>query len=406
MRRPAACDRAFVELDTALGDDAKLDALALAGWSALAAGEIPAARAAWEKVTAARPDDLAAWEGLRTCGELQGDRALRANAASELGARCSEASRGAAFSEEAALLFLDLGEQERGEAALDAAFMRDATRGVAFDRLFRRVRERKDGDRLLTLITRRLDATDEPKEIAKLFWEQARVLREKGDQEAALKALEHVTMLEPDHIGALALTGEIALKRGLFEEAATALARLATLDTAPARNRITAGVAAVDIYESKLDRFDKALEVLLALHHAKLSTLPVRERLARAAARTGSWTEATSILEELMNERVEGEGRIEAARLAMAIHRDRLNDPAGARPAIVKLLQEAPSDGEALDMLLATEHPADVRTRAFSRRPAPSCSTEWRRARSIRRPSAGSPRSRVRSATKGSSKRR
>jgi tetratricopeptide (TPR) repeat protein len=364
---PPGCDArrratALVELDTALGDDAKLDALALAGWSALAAGELPAARAAWEKVAAARPDDLAAWEGLRTCGELQGDRVLRANAASELGVRCAEASRGAAFSEEAALLFLDLGEEALGEAALDASFARDATRGVAFDRLFRRVRERKESDRLLALISRRLDATDEPKEIAKLFWEQARVLREKGDQEAALKALEHVTMLEPDHIGALALTGEIALKRGLFDEAATALARLATLDAAPPKNRITAGVAAVDIYENKLDRFDKALEVLLALHQAKLSTLPVRERLARAAARTGSWKEATSILEELMNERVEGEGRVEAARLAMAIHRDRLSDPAGARAAIVKLLQEAPSDGEALDMLLATEHPAEVRT--------------------------------------------
>jgi tetratricopeptide (TPR) repeat protein len=365
---PPGCDArrratALVELDASLGEDAKLDALALAGWSALAAGELPAARAAWAKVTVARPDDLASWEGLRTCAEIQGDRALRANAAAELGSRCADASRGAAFSEEAALLFLEIGDEGRGEASLDAAFARDATRGVAFDRLFRRVRERKDGDRLLALIARRLDVTDEPKEIAKLFWEQARVLREKGDQEGALKALEHTTMLEPDHVGALALTGEIALKRGLFDEAATALARLASLDAAPAKNRITAGVAAVDIYENKLDRFDKALEVLLALHQAKLSTLPVRERLARAAARTGSWKEATSILEELMNERVEGEGRIEAARLAMAIHRDRLNDPEGARAAIVKLLQEAPSDGEALDMLLATEHPAEVRTR-------------------------------------------
>src|SRR5262249_47637638 len=153
------------------------------------------------------------------------------------------------------------------------------------------------------------DVTDDPAEIQKLFWEQARVLREKGDHEGALHALEHVTMLDPDHVGALALLGEINIRRGHFAEAAEALARLAMLEAAPPKSRVTAGVAAVDLYENKLTQHDKALEVLLSLHRAKLSTLPVRERLARAAARTGAWKEATEILEELMHERAESEGR-------------------------------------------------------------------------------------------------
>jgi tetratricopeptide (TPR) repeat protein len=216
---------------------------------------------------------------------------------------------------------------------------------------------------LLSLISRRLEVTDEPQDIQKLFWEQARVLREKGDQDGALKALEHVTMLDPDHVGALALLGEISIRRGHYEQAAQSLARLATLPVAPPKNRVTAGVAAVDLYENKLNQHDKALEVLLALHNAKLSSLPVRERLARAAARTGSWKEATAILQELMNERPQAEGRIEAARLAMAIHRDRLGQPQAAAPAVVRLLQEAPTDGEALDLLLETEHPRPVRER-------------------------------------------
>ena len=223
---------------------------------------------------------------------------------------------------------------------------------------------------MLALITRRLEVTDEPHEIQKLFWEQARALREKGDQEGALRALEHVTMLDPDHVGALALLGEINIRRANFEAAATSLARLAVLDTAPAKSRLTAGVAAVDLYENKLDRYDKALEVLLGLHRARLSSLPVRERLARAAARTGSWKEATAILEELMHERSESDGRIEAARLAMAIHRDRLGQPHGAAAAIVKLLEESPMDGEALDMFLQTDHPKDVRDRYSSATPA------------------------------------
>jgi tetratricopeptide (TPR) repeat protein len=288
---PPGCDprrrsAALVELDGALGEDAATDAVSLAGWSSLAAADSEGARTSFEKAVAARPGDLAAWEGLHACGEQSGDKALRARAAAELGARCTDAGRGAAFWEEAGLAWLELGDDGQGEPALEASFARDAKRGVAFDKLFRRVRERKENDKLLDLIARRLEATDEPQEIQKLFWEQARVLREKGDHDGALHALEHVTMLEPDHVGALALLGEINIRRGNFEAAAESLARLAVLENAPAKSRVTAGVAAVDLYENKLDRFDKALEILLALHAAGLSSLPVRERLARAAART------------------------------------------------------------------------------------------------------------------------
>jgi tetratricopeptide (TPR) repeat protein len=365
---PPGCDprrrgTALVGLDGALGDDASTDASSLSGWTWLVAGDSAAARDAFERATARRPTDLAAWEGLRACAEHDGDKALRARASAELGSRCQDPQRGAAFWEQAALLWLELEDEASAERALEASFARDAGRGVAFDKLFRRVRARKDNDRLLALVARRLEVTDEPAEIQKLFWEQARVLREKGDQDAALTALEHVTMLDPDHVGALALLGEINIRRGRFADAAVSLTRLATLETAPAKSRVTAGVAAVDLYEKKLDKPEAALEVLLALHRAKISSLPVRERLARAAARTGSWKEATSILEELMHERPEAEGRVEAARLAMVIHRDRLGDRQGAAAAVVKLLQEEPSDGDALDVLLATEHPIEVRKR-------------------------------------------
>jgi tetratricopeptide (TPR) repeat protein len=362
---PPGCDPrrravALADIGDTLGEDAELDAIALSGWASLAASDVDGARHAFERAAAARPGDLAPWEGLRACAKLSGDTVLRVRAASELGARCQDAHRGAAFWEEAALLCLEIGDEATADVALLACFDRDPTRSVAFDKLFRRVRARKDNQLLLTLMQRRLEFTDDPSEIQKLFWEQARVLRENGDQDGSLKALEHVTMLDPDHVGALALLGEINIRRGNFEDAATALGRLAALDTAPPKNRVTAGVAAVDLYENKLGRFDRALEVLLTLHRAKLSNLPVRERLARAAARTGTWSEATAILEELMLERPEAEGRIEAARLAMAIHRDRLGKPDAAAAAIVKLLEEAPGDGEAIDMLLQTTHPSDV----------------------------------------------
>lgn len=364
---PPGCDprrraSALAELDGALGEDGELDALALAGWSALAAGDAAAALDVFRTVTASRADDLQAWEGMRAAGEKLGDREAYAVSCEQLGARCANPARGAAFWEQAALSWSKIVNadnetpfDQRIEAALEASFTRDPTRGGAFDRLFRRVRERKDGDKLLDLVGRRLQVTDDPQEIAKLYWEMARVLREKGDPDGALEALEHVTMFDDNHVGALALTGEIFIRRGMFSEAAEKLARLATVEAAPPKNRITAGVAAVDLYENKLGRHDLALDVLLALHTARLTTLPVRERLARAAARTGAWNEATQILEELMRERPERDGRIEAARLSVAIHRDRLHAPQGAVAAVSKLLEEAPGDGEALDVVVGLE---------------------------------------------------
>src|SRR5690606_20466956 len=101
----------------------------------------------------------------------------------------------------------------------------------------------------------------------------------------------------------------------------------------------------------------RALEVLVGLHEARLSTLPVRERLARAAAKTQSWQHAASIFEELMHDRPTREGRIEAARLAMVLWRDKLGMPARADKAVTKLLAEAPGDLEAIDVTL--ESPFD-----------------------------------------------
>ncbi|MET0591267.1 MAG: tetratricopeptide repeat protein, partial [Polyangiaceae bacterium] len=352
----------------ALGDEARLDGLSMAGFNYLAMGASEDAMACFEVVTKGRPDDLVGWEGLRSAAEALGDVEQQATACTELGELCNDDRKGALYWEKAALFALDALEDEaRGELALERAFARDPQRKVAFDRLFRRVRQRAESDKLLSLITRRLEVAGEPDEIAKLFWERARVLRQKGDREGAVAALENVTMIEPDHVGALALRGEIEITQSNFAEAAACLSRLALLDDAPAQQRLMSGVAAVDLYENKLDDTPRALEVLVALHKSGLSTLPVRERMARAAAKAASWDTATSILEELMKERSTKEGRIEAARLAMAIWRDKIKDPARTDKAVTKLLEESPDDSEALDLVLETNLAAPLKKNLLTR---------------------------------------
>jgi tetratricopeptide (TPR) repeat protein len=173
-------------------------------------------------------------------------------------------------------------------------------------------------------------------------------------------------MLEPDHIGALALSADIAKARGDLAQAAGYYADLSKVTAAPGEQRLMSGITAVDLFE-KVEDHQRALQVLISLHKSGLSTRPVRERLVRVAARVGSWEDAVSLLEELMKERETREGRIEAARLAMAIYRDKIRDPKRALRAVEKLLDEAPDDGEAVDLVLTTSFDQAFRTRVLAR---------------------------------------
>jgi len=351
---------ALIDIGLNLGEESVGVLTALAGYNQLAYGDASGALESFQKVVEAHPEELLGWEGLRTAAEAVGDRGVLAEACAALGDAVSDASEGSEFWEVAALILLDeFKDTTRGEFALSRTVERDVHRFGAFDRLFRMVRERKDGPRLLELVARRLEVAEDPAEIAKLFWERARVLRAAGDREGALSALENVRLLEPEHVGALALSGEVYITLGRFAEAAENLAHLAALQDAPAQQRLMSGIAAVDLYENKLDDTYAALDVLSNLHKSGLGTLPVRERLARAAARAEAWDQATEALELLMTERDTSAGRAEAARLAMVIHRDRLNDTKAAEVATAQLLREQPDDAEALDLVLGE---------AFSRR--------------------------------------
>lgn len=363
-RRRAA---ALHGLSDALGAEAQLDAIALAAWSDLAAGELERALEAFKTVVEHRPDDVAAWEGVRATSEALGDAVSTALACAQLGAHCKDDARGAQFWETAGTILIEKTDaHDDAEIAFDRAFARDPRRSVAFDKLFRRVRGRNEDERLLDIIERRLGVADNDQEIGKLFWERARVLRKKGKLDEALAALENVTMLEPDHIGALALSADIAKARGDLGQAAQFYAELSRVTKAPAEQRLMSGITSVDLFEKNEDH-KKALEVLVSLHKSGLSTRAVRERLVRVAARVASWEDAVRLLEELMQERETREGRIEASRLAMAIYRDKIRDPKRAKRAVEKLLDEAPDDGEAVDLVLTTSFDDAFRTRMLAR---------------------------------------
>ena len=360
-RRSAALGR----LGTALGEDGHAHASRLAAWSELARGDHEHAKEAFFVLCREDVADLASWEGLRAAAEGLGDHVTLGAALLQIGSLTRDDKVGAELLEQAGVLLLErTAAHEEAEEAFSKALVRDPMRDVAFDRLFRRLRQRNEDERLLAMIAKRIEVTNDSAEITKMYWERARIFRRKGDLAGALAALENVAEIDVDHVGALALLGEIRINKARssveagkdarrdFAEAAPVLARLAALATAPEQQRRVSAVAAADVYEKQLGQGEKAFDVLMLLHRSDLSTLAVRERLARLAGRLGKWVEAAGLLEQLMGERDTSAGRSDAARLAMAVHRDKLRSPQNAEAAIARLLQEIPDDPDAIEVVL------------------------------------------------------
>ncbi len=324
----------------------------LAAFNLLACGNAPLALQEFRDTIAAGHQNVAIWEGVRVAGLACGDTSSVAEACDALGKLYSDATLAADLFEQASNLWFSLGADVKGEEALRHAVARDIRRFSSFDKLFRRVRDRNDGPRLLELIDARLDVSDDAEELVKLHWERARVLRSLGERDAALQALENVTLLEPDHVGALALAAEISIGTSRLADAAKYLDRLARLEAAPHKQRTMSGLAAADLFDGKLNSPEMAVSVLLVLESAGLAGLACRERLARAAARCENWHLAGETLLSLAEERETSKGRVEAARLALGIYRDRIGEPAESLPAIRRILIEVPDDAEAIDCIV------------------------------------------------------
>jgi pSer/pThr/pTyr-binding forkhead associated (FHA) protein len=85
----------------------------------------------------------------------------------------------------------------------------------------------------------------------------------------------------------------------------------------------------------------------------------------RFAVQFGMHARTTETLRQ--NRLADSSGRVEAARLAMAIWRDKVGEPVKALSAVEKLLDEVPDDPEALDLVLSTPYESGFRVRTLGR---------------------------------------
>jgi tetratricopeptide (TPR) repeat protein len=355
---PQNREMALLELSDSVASGSET-LIEMAAWSALARSELAKARQLFLQAIDKSGSDVtrSALEGLLEIETLESDGKVSrewARWAERLATLLADSSPedAAVEWEKIGLVYWDrLGDQNRGERALEKAFVLDPTRRVAFDRVFRAVRGRKEDDHLLEIAKRRLEVSDSPEEQAKLHWETARVLRQKGDRDGALAALEAVTTIEPDHIGALALSAEIYVGRGEFARAADAFARLSHQPVPPPQI-LAAALGAADLYEFKLNEPAKAVDVLVAAEKAGISDTALIERVVRPAYAAENWDVAVVHLTQLASIRPTKEARIEAIRSAVTIYREKLAALPSALPLIVQWLRDAPGDVDAIELLL------------------------------------------------------
>lgn len=288
-------------------------ALAAAGRGAEACDEL-------RFVLEAEPTDLASWDALRVAArdaERWGDLV---RACDELASVLTGELRAALLEEGAAVLMDQLGRDDEAEKRFRAALVADGACTIAYSRLHDLLADRRDDAGLVDLVKERAELTDDPELLSPLLYELARLHRGLGQRDEALLALDDLLMLEPEHVGGLALLVELHAQREAWAEAVDALRMLAGIKDVPVSQKRIARLGAADFLEKKLDDPKSALAELDEVDALGLADRALYMRMADIAERAGSVERATASLRkaaELAREHPEEAAAIErrAARL-------------------------------------------------------------------------------------------
>lgn len=305
------------------------------------------------------PEDLASWEALRVAARDERDGVSIVRACDVLAEKLDGELR-AQLLEEAAVLLMDATDDDEGvEQRLRAAMVIDPARPIAYSRLHDLLADRNDDAALLELVLARIDVIDDPEALTPLFYEEARLRRVLGQRDEALAALESLFLLEPEHVGGLALLVELHVQREAWAEAVDALRSLAKADVPAAQKRI-ARLGAADFLERKLGDSEGALVELKALEQLGLADRPIRERIATIAEKLGLLDQAAAALAAAAEGAADPGERAALHRRRAELQLEKLGDRGEAAAAYRQALAAAPLDVTAAEAL-AKLSPSEAR---------------------------------------------
>lgn len=350
LRRPAA--------------ETPVEVRAAAGRALAHAGRFAHATKVLRDVVRDDPSDLSSWEALRVAARgARDDRSVR-EACDRL-AEAAPPSFRALLLEEAGIVCMDaLGDDAGARTRFEAALAADPDRQVAYGRLHDLLAEGDDPEALLALVESRVQRTEEGEDLAKLYYEKARLLRSLGRREQALEAIENLLLLDPEHVGGIALSVEIHVTGGAYDAAVDALRRIASAQV-PAQQKKVARLGAADFLEKKLGDPAGAIAELRAIDALGLADRALHLRIAKLA-------EGASMLDETLwalERAAEGTGAeaATAARRAATIRLEQLGDAAGAEGALRRALEADALDVEAFRALIGLLGPGPAQIASAER---------------------------------------
>jgi predicted Zn-dependent protease len=324
----------------------------------VAAGRSDEACELLESILREEPDDLASWEALRVAAR-DAERWEDVVRACDHLAGVVDGEYRAMLLEEAAAVWMDhLERDDEAEKRLRDVLAIDGTRAVAYDRLHDLLVDRGDETALLALVKSRADGTDDPEQLAPLLYEMARLHRSLGQREEALAALDNLLVLEPEHVGGLALLVELQVQRESWKDAVRALRMLANVPDVPVSQRRIARLGAADFLEKKLGDLGGALDELARIEELGLADCALFERMADLAERAGRVDDALAALAKAADAAPEPALRAAIERRAGRMWDERKGDEVQAIAAYRRALEAVPTDvlaGSALTALLVGE---------------------------------------------------
>jgi hypothetical protein len=334
------------------GSAGKLALEAARGRALGAAGRAREATEVLLRVAAAEADDLASWEAARVAARDAQAWPVVVEACDRLAHLIEDKELASMLLEESAAVLMDeLKQDERAERRLRRVLAIDARRPIAYGRLHDLLADREDDAGLLQLVEARIELLDDPEELGKLYYEQARLLRGLGQRSEALDALDNLLMLDDEHVGGLALLVELQVQQENWGGAVEALRTLAAAGDVPDSQRRIARLGAADFLENKLSDLEGALGELIAIDEAGLADRPIYERTVQTAERLERWDAAVTALGK--EAQIAGSPELVARlhRRAGAILVDRVDDREAAVDHYTQAIAAIPTDLAAAEAL-------------------------------------------------------
>ncbi len=338
------------------GEAGRLAVESARGRALAAAGRSREALEVLLRVAAGEADDLASWEAIRVCArDCQAWEPL-VEACDRLAHLVDDQELAALLLEESAAALMDeLHQDDRAERRLRRVLAIDARRPIAYGRLHDLLADRGDDAGLLELVSARIELVDDPEELGKLFYEQARLFRSLGMREEALATLDNLLMLESEHLGGLALLVEIQVQKEEWAGAVEALRTLAAADDVPDSQRRIARLGAADFLQNKLGDLEGALGELAEIDELGLADRGIYERIAAIAEKLERWDDAAAALASAARAADAPELVSRLERRLGQLHAERRGDRESAAQAYERALEASPTDvlaGDALAELL------------------------------------------------------